>query len=350
MRFLRPSVILAVALIVAGCSAHPRAAVRVRHWDPSAERPSSIPAVVYEEPHPDTLTVRLIGDVMLHGPQIRAARIKAARPGGFDFRPFLDSIAADLRAADIAVANMEFTLAGEPYSGYPTFSAPDSYADYVADCGVDIFLTANNHILDKGRQGLRRTLSVYDSLERAGRIRYTGCAMPGDSLHNPLIVEAKGMKIAFVNFTYGTNYGVTSEDYIRFQSRETVLPMIEKARACGADAVIVCPHWGIEYETVHGSAQERWARDLAEAGADAIVGAHPHVVQDTAVLTTSDGRSVPVYYSIGNAVSNQSSPGTQDELMVTLKISEGRVVGHYAERLRCTRPGELTSSYCVVKR
>ena len=88
---------------------------------------------------PDTLSMVFIGDVMMHAKQLE-----------YNFRTFLEPVRSRLEAADVAVANMEFTLAGEPYSGYPAFSAPDGYAEYLADCGVDVFLMANNHILDKG--------------------------------------------------------------------------------------------------------------------------------------------------------------------------------------------------------
>lgn len=104
---------------------------------------------------PDTLTIVLIGDVMMHARQL-----------DYDCRTFLEPIRSRLEAADIAIANMEFTLAGAPYSGYPAFSAPDAYADYVADCGVDVFLMANNHILDKGRTGLQRTMGKYRAMDR----------------------------------------------------------------------------------------------------------------------------------------------------------------------------------------
>ena len=119
---------------------------------------------------PDTATILVMGDVMMHRDQIS----NAARPDGtYDFSTYLANIKPLIEDADLAIANMEFTLAGKPYSGYPAFSAPDGYAAYVKDLGVDVFLTANNHIADKGERGLRRTLQIYDSL----RIRHTGTGL-----------------------------------------------------------------------------------------------------------------------------------------------------------------------------
>ena len=331
----------------------------------STVNPPTVPELL-PPPPPDTVTIRFIGDVMLHTGQIEAARRRAALRNrtdslgttssalaspspGFDFTPFLDSIAPDLRAADLAIAGMEFTLGGEPYTGYPQFSAPDSYAEYVADCGVDVFLAANNHILDRGAKGLRRTISYYDKMESEGRISYTGIGAPQDTVHNPLIVRVKNQLIGIVNYTYGTNCYPELDHCVLIQQGGEVLPLVAKARERGADFIIVCPHWGDEYQLKHNALQEKWARLLADEGADLIIGAHPHVVQDTAVIKTVDGRLVPVYYSIGNAVSNMSAPNTQDELMVTARISEGELVSVSHDRLRCTRPGQLTDSFATVK-
>ena len=104
------------------------------------------PAVPLYGP-PDTVSMFVIGDVMLHSKQME-----------YPYTQFLAGIKRLMQSADVTVANMEFTLAGEPYTGYPEFSAPDEYATYAADCGVNVFLTANNHIMDKGRAGLERTL------------------------------------------------------------------------------------------------------------------------------------------------------------------------------------------------
>ena len=114
---------------------------------------------------PDTVSITFIGDVMMHSNQLK-----------YDYDAFFSELGPITRDADISVANLEFSLAGKPYTGYPSFSAPDGYAYSIADHGVDVFLTANNHILDKGRRGLKRTLQVYDSMRDSLGIRYTGCA------------------------------------------------------------------------------------------------------------------------------------------------------------------------------
>lgn len=338
----RTLIILFAILALVSCG--PRGG-RVKATVGEPSMPELLPA-----PPPDTLTIRIIGDVMLHRGQIEAARTRArvdSSTRAYDFTPFLDSIAPALREADLAIAGMEFTMAGEPYTGYPAFSAPDSYAAYMADCGIDVFLTANNHILDKGIRGLKRTIRTLDSLEYAGRIRYVGIAAPQDTLRNPLILRVKDQIIAIVNFTYGTNAYPELDHHIVCLQDSTVLTMIAAAREL-ADFVLVCPHWGEEYVLTHNAVQEKWAVAMAQAGADAIIGAHPHVVQDAANIITTDGRKVPVYYSLGNAVSNMSAPNTQDELMVTLRISNGKLLSISHDWMHCHLPGQLTDSYTTV--
>ncbi len=289
---------------------------------------------------PDTVSVMVIGDVMMHTKQL-----------SYDHSEFLRGIAPALRAADVAVANMEFSLGGPPYSGYPAFSTPGSYAEYVRDsCGVDVFLTANNHILDRGRKGLTRTLAVYDSLG----VKHSGAA--ADSLRlvsdYPLMLTVKGVRIALVNFTYGTNNPSKPSDAwprANLMRREDVKAAIGRARERHADFIVALPHWGIEYELKHSAKQQEWAEWLVDEGVDAIVGAHPHVVQDTAHV-----KGVPVIYSLGNAVSNMSARNTRLGLAVMLRFVADPSSGNrkmLEPELRfiwCTLPGTLTEGYRTV--
>lgn len=309
-------------------------------------------------PVPDTATLVFIGDVMMHRDQIANAR---RADGTYDFSSYFSLLEGPLREADLAVANMEFTLGGQPYTGYPCFSAPDGYADYVADCGVDIFLTANNHILDKGKAGLERTLGIYARMERECGIRYTGTAPDAreDTIRNPLIVDVKGIRIALVNFTYGTNLGL-AEPWPKVWRTDTAAlrALIGRARKTSADFIVALPHWGTEYVLTHSEPQRQLARWLAEQGCDAVIGSHPHVVQDieTFVLPNDNGigtRTVPVVYSLGNAISNMSAVNTRVGLLLTLRIvtdasGKRRMLPPEPTYTWCARPGTLTPSYCSV--
>lgn len=297
----------------------------------------------------DTLTVCILGDVMMHSDQIRNAHT-----GGtdYDFSSYFSLIGDKIGEADISVANMEFTLAGEPYTGYPCFSSPDTLASYLADCGFDIFLAANNHIFDKGAKGAERTIGIYRSLQESHGIRFTGIAGNAEELedNNPLIVRSKGIKIAFLNFTYGTNMGAGREwpatNYIG--EREKIRQALSKAEETDADYIIALPHWGNEYTLRHSDAQEDFAIWLAENGADCIIGAHPHVIQDRDMLGT-----VPVAYSLGNAVSNMSATNTQLGLMAVIRLvihGNGDIVAlpMEFEYLWCSRPGGYNNRYTVL--
>lgn len=289
---------------------------------------------------PDTVSVTFIGDVMMHARQLE-----------YDCTRFLEPVRGMLTEADIAVANMEFTLAGEPYTGYPAFSAPDRYASYAADCGIDVFLTANNHILDKGAKGLTRTLGVYETMHGERGLQYTGCALDekADTTVNPLVVVGHGIRIALVNFTYGTNSGASDRwPSVRRADRDRVAGDIVRARSRGADYIVALPHWGDEYVLRHNRWQQEWAEWLVSQGVDLIIGAHPHVVQDTSMIGT-----VPVIYSLGNAISNMSAVNTRLELAAT-----ARFVRHHdgsTEMLVpeltwmwCTLPGMLTPGYATI--
>ena len=291
----------------------------------------------------DTVTVRIIGDVMMHAGQLP-----------YDYSTFLEQISGSLKEADIAVANMEFSLGGEPYTGYPCFSAPDSYAWTVAQhCGVDLFLTANNHILDRGTSGLKRTLDVYDKVRDSLGVLFTGTSRSRaeQEANSPAVISRKGIRIAFVNFTYGTNSGAGGTDWPRANMLEGAVidSAFSRAKAQGADFIVAIPHWGNEYEFNHSSAQQHWAERMVKDGADVIVGGHPHIVQDSTHIS-----GVPVIYSIGNAVSNMSVPKTRMELMATLRFVRNYGTGEKImlepelDFMWCTLPGSLSDSYRTI--
>lgn len=295
----------------------------------------------------DTLTLRFFGDMMMHSAQISHAK----KNGTYDFSEYFCHLKGLIEEADIAVANMEFTLAGEPHSGYPAFSAPDDYARYLAECGFDVFLCANNHILDKGSEGAARTLDIYKELSRTHGIVHTGLAADMDDMgrSTPLNIVRKGIKVSFINMTYGTNLGATQKwPRVNYSGMKEMLEEAFEKAQNESDVTIALPHWGNEYELTHSRQQEKTATWLAGKGADVIIGTHPHVVQDT---TTVCG--TPVAYSLGNAVSNMSAANTQVGMMATLQIvrkgnGDIRILPMELTYLWCSRPGGLTDTYTVI--
>jgi poly-gamma-glutamate synthesis protein (capsule biosynthesis protein) len=281
--------------------------------------------------------------MMMHTAQIQNARINSSE---YDFKSYFIHLEDKIRNADIAIANMEYTLAGKPYTGYPAFSAPEGYATYLARLGIDVFLAANNHIFDKGAAGAQRTI---DEFQKLG-VQITGIAEDQQMYEEvfPLILDCKGVRIALVNVTYGTNVGTGKEwpKIIRLNEKDAMTAILAKADTC--DLALVLPHWGNEYQLRHSSNQEKDARWFIDHGADAIIGAHPHVIQD---IQEIDG--VPVFYSLGNAVSNMSATNTQMEMMVTLRIvryhnGNIKLLEPEYELLWCSRPGGYNSKYTVL--
>lgn len=302
---------------------------------------------------PDTSTIIIGGDFMMHRAQIENAELE---DGTYSFDGSLTHITRILQKADIAIGNMEFTLGGKPYSGYPAFSAPETYPEYIAKCGIDIFLLANNHILDKGLKGAEKTLGQYRKMED---IRFTGCAGNENEYNqtNPLYLRLSGIKTAFINFTYGTNAGKT-EGYpkVSLMQKSNVEQLMKQAQRDGAELIIVLPHWGNEYELNASEQQKQFAQWLADNGADIIIGSHPHVIQEMQIIKTkSNGKhkEVPVYYSTGNVISNMSAKNTRLGLLVELKVTrnnEGKaiILTPKCTYTWCTLPNRLTAVHSTI--
>lgn len=304
--------------------------------------------------HKDTVTLCFIGDIMMHASQLENA---ADGEGGFDFSSYFRFLEERMRAADLAVANMEFPLAGEPYTGYPSFSAPDEIAEYAAECGIDVFLAANNHIFDKGRSGAERTARTYRRMNASHGTLYTGLASDRDEMtgNYPLMTSIRGMRIALLNFTYATNGGRRDGwpgvNYM--DDRDSIAAAVRRAERKGADIIIALPHWGEEYHLIHSGQQEEMAGWLADEGIDVIIGTHPHVPQDCGFIRKDEDKTVPVVYSLGNAVSNMSAPNTQMEMMAELKVvrhqtGEIEILPPRLTCLWCSRPGGFNDKYTVI--
>jgi poly-gamma-glutamate synthesis protein (capsule biosynthesis protein) len=250
-------------------------------------------------------------------PQVKAAYNPQSKRHEYEhwFQFLKDTIAS----ADFAIANLETPLGGEPYSGYPMFSAPDAFAEDLKKVGFDILVTANNHTVDKGRKGLERTLSILDSLN----ILHTG-SFRNQQEHDsttPLMIEAKGVKIALLSYTYGTNgIPVPKPNVVNLIDHVQMEKDIVKARSLGAQIIIPIIHWGVEYQTYEHPSQVKTAEFLAVKGVDAIIGMHPHVVQPIKYVK-SNRDSIPVAYSLGNAVANMRDRYKDGGLFVQLTIT-----------------------------
>lgn len=262
-------------------------------------------------------TLYFAGDLMQHKEQIESAN-RDKRTYHYD--DCFDLVRDQISDANIAIGNLEVTLGGIPYSGYPAFSSPDEYAVAIKNAGFDILVTTNNHCLDRGSRGLVRTLDVLDSL----KIKHVGTyrnKMERDTTY-PLFIDINGLKIALLAYTYTTN--VSSSNGFCIVNRIDTTQMaidIHKARAMHADCIITYLHWGEEYKLSPERNQEKLAEWLISNGVDHIIGSHPHVVQPMELIPDRDvADNHLIVYSLGNFISNMSATNTDNGLSVTIKL------------------------------
>lgn len=271
----------------------------------------------------NTLNLIFVGDVMGHSPQINSAYDDATKSYNYD--SVFTRMKGIFSYADFVIANLEVTLAGEPYSGYPQFSSPDNLVDGLMNAGVDVLVTANNHSVDRGKDGIIRTIDV---LSQKG-IPHTGTFK--DSAHretiNPLIIDKNGFRLGLLNYTYGTN-GIPVPSPVIVNLIDTVLIRkdVEKTKALGVDEVIVFIHWGNEYETNPSKTQIKLAEFMKGLGVRIIIGSHPHVVQRMeATFDTDSTTGQVVVYSLGNFVSNQRKRYCNGGVVTFVQLSKNKI-------------------------
>ncbi|MCH5319415.1 MAG: CapA family protein [Paramuribaculum sp.] len=265
----------------------------------------------------DEIDISFVGDAMQHQSQLDAA-LASGGSTTYDYSSYFKEIEPIVKAADYAVVNLECPLGGKGYTGYPQFCAPDSYAKALQDAGFDLALTANNHILDRREAGLKRTLAVLDEMN----FPHVGCyanASERDSLAQ-FITNINGFNVAFLNYTYSTN-GIpcpptVAVDYLNLNKMKND---IDNVRKKGAEIVIVCPHWGLEYKLLPEQAERKMAHALIEHGADIVMGGHPHVIQPMELRRDSTRNSL-IVYSLGNFISGMKTDDTRGGAMCTVKL------------------------------
>jgi poly-gamma-glutamate synthesis protein (capsule biosynthesis protein) len=293
------------------------------------------------EPGP-VVTIAAVGDLLLHRELQKQAFAAPQR-----YRALWSGVEDLLGRTDLTYANLEGPtapgitrgreLVADPglrfdnkvYTGYARFNYHPSLGIDLASAGVDVVSTANNHALDRGPVGIDRTL---DALDTAG-LRYTGTrrqSTPKAPWH--AVTEAGGMRIAWLSCTLHTNYEEDAFGQVLpcFDDPNRVPKLVAKLAADETiDAVIVTPHWGKEYAPLPRPKETALARRLIEAGAVAVIGSHPHVLQPWERVVADDGRQGLVVYSLGNFASHQRDLPRRSSIVLYLGLRrdpEGRVV------------------------
>lgn len=264
------------------------------------------------------LSLLFAGDVMGHDSQIAAAY--NASTSSYDYSTCFQFIKPYIASADLAIGNLEVTLAGAPYKGYPAFSSPDALALALQDAGFDVLVTANNHSCDKGKRGIERTIEMLDSF----KIVHTGTFTDEASRLNdyPLILEKNGFKLALLNYTYGTNgIAVPKPTIVNAIDTAQMRKDVAQAKLSNPDYIIAFMHWGSEYQSQPNGYQKSITKYLFDSGVQLVIGAHPHVLQP---MQFNKENQQLVVYSLGNFVSGQRDRYKNGGAMVRIDLSKIR--------------------------
>lgn len=291
------------------------------------------------------LDISFVGDIMVHDPQI----VSADTGSGYDFTPWFEYVKKYISKSDLAICNLETTFAGNPYTGYPLFSSPDELALGLKNAGFDVATTTNNHTMDKGIYGVKRTVRI---LEKSG-IQVSGTQRKKED-KDYLVKDVNGVKVGIVAATYETDqvsgnrtlngnrmdekasqlvnsfgFQSLSEDMKKYKRN------IKDARNDGAEVIIAYLHWGDEYDVEPNKREKRIAKKIAGYGADIILASHPHVLQKKSVITVGEGddeREVPVFYSMGNFISNQRSENNSSRYVEQGIIAQTKITYDKSEK------------------
>lgn len=266
-------------------------------------------------------TITAVGDIMFHSWQIERAYDWSTDT--FDFSDSFEYVKDTLSDGDFTVGNLETTLAGrnkgnsQELYGYCTanlcFNSPEIAAKNLADAGFDLLGLANNHSLDSWKEGIWSTI---DYCDEAG-LKHVGTAKESKDLKYD-ISTVNGIRVGFLAYTNETNGFSLADEYkyalntLGNYDEEQIQSMCEDVKtvkAAGAETVFVMVHFGAEYATTPDEDQKAVVDKLFEAGADVILGSHPHVLQPLEVRTIADPdgaeRTGVVIYSLGNFLSSQ---------------------------------------------
>lgn len=253
------------------------------------------------------------GDIMTHDDQLASARIGDDK---WDFNSWFLDIEHILKSADYCIGNLEVPLGVEPFKGYPSFGAPAIFARHLKKAGFNVLLTANNHTFDRRKKGALNTIKVLDSLEIMNLGTYRNKSDREEKL--PLIIEHEGIKIALLNYTYGSN-ALVDYDMISILNKNQIRKDIEKAKQHNPDKIIVLPHWGTEYKSFPSSNQKEYEKVMYSAGADVVIGAHPHVLQPM-IWKKNGEKEKFTAYSLGNLISNMYFKRTDGGALLHIQL------------------------------
>ncbi len=280
---------------------------------------------------PVKISIAAVGDFLMHDPLFKSSLDPGT--GKYDFRDIFAECRHYLSSPDFTMANLETRLAGPApgYSGYPLFNTPAELAENMKELGIDLVTTANNHSMDMGRQGVITTL---DNLDRAG-LHHVGTYRNPRERERPAVFDVRGVRVGVINYTQDTNGIPVPSDVaymVNLINRDSIIKEIENLKAAGCDFLIAYMHFGTEYQRHPNEFQRTLARELFDAGADVVMGSHPHVIQPLEwqrALRRDGEKGVLAAYSLGNFVSNQHWRYSDCGIILNLEVVKNGGEGAY---------------------
>ena len=270
----------------------------------------------------DSLSLIFMGDIMGHDGQIKSAFNE--KTNKYNYEPVFSEVKDLISNADFAIANLEVTLAGPPYKGYPKFSSPKELVIACKNNGIDVLVTSNNHTCDRGKKGVIRTLDILDSLN----IKHTGSFRNSNEFktNNLLVLEKNNIKIGLLNYTFSTNgMPIPYPTIVNKIDTTAMLKDIQKSKKQDIDKLIVFIHWGPEYKSHPSNNQKKIANFLFRNGVDIIIGAHPHVLQKMEYFENCGSENAQlIAYSLGNYVSNQRTRKRDGGAMIEILLTKNQ--------------------------
>lgn len=289
---------------------------------------SSLKAVSNKEtpsPNRQEITMMFVGDIMMHDEQRQAGFGTASKT--YSFETFFEKIKDTFEGKDIVFGNLETPVAGEAlrYTGYPMFNAPAALLEALSKAHFSHLSLANNHALDRRAQGLKNTILA---VKEHG---FVGIGAQETSTESRYILTEKNrVSLGFLAYTYATNGLTLPPDagyMLNYIDEAKIKEDITKLKQHNPDLVIVSLHFGDEYKRTANTSQVKLVQSLCNAGADIIIGSHPHVLEPTLFLNKTDGTKCFVTYSLGNFVSGMDVVYTDlgGILEITAKKEGGQI-------------------------
>ena len=277
-------------------------------------------------PEISTASVIAVGDNLYHSKLYESGENDS---GTWNYDQIYTHVLDEIQAADIAMIDQEtvFAPSHDAVSTYPSFATPEEVGDAIIKAGFNVVESATNHIDDYGYDYLKTTLDFWSN--NYPDVPVLGIHATQEDADTVKVKEVNGIKIAFLDYTYGTNNsgaGEGNEYMIDIFDKDKISTMIQKAKEV-SDCIIFVAHWGAEDETMPNEYEKQWAAFLMEQGVDVIIGGHPHVLQPYGRLSDDQGHSTLVFYSLGNFVSTQQELPELLEGMASFTIQKSTLNG-----------------------